>query len=104
MVSDGETTERFITLAQNFGALNVTAEKSDIYFDGRKVGEGTYAADLTPGSYSLKALRPQHTDAEREVFIRLGQTEHITLTQAPRIGYLSIASEPFEASGAEIWG
>ncbi len=103
VVNDGETTERFVPLAQNYGSLQIQADDADIYLDGAPVGRESFEQDLTPGRYVVKAVRPQHNDDEREVFIRLAQTEKVTLAPAPRTGYVSIASEPFEAGGAEIW-
>lgn len=102
-VSDGQKTEKFIPLTMNFGTLKVAAPNAEIFLDNRKVGTGSYEANLPPGRYTLKATRATHHDATREVFVRLGQTEDITLTPTPREGILSVMSEPFETRGAEIF-
>ncbi len=102
-VSDGQKTEKFIPLTMNFGTLKVTAPNAEIFLDNRTVGTGSYEANLPPGRYTLKATRAIHHDVTREVFVRLGQTENITLTPTPREGIISIMSEPFETRGAEIF-
>ena len=102
-VSDGRHTERFVPLSRNFGILDVTAPGSEIFLDGRRVGEGSYSANLTAGRYTLRATRALHHDDEREVFLTVGQTEQVELSPAPRQGALSVVTSPFDARGADIY-
>lgn len=101
-VKDGEKTDKFLVLPKNFGTLTVTAEGSEIFLNGKPVGFGSYTANLTAGSYRLKASRAKHRDDEREVFISNAQREEIKLSPAPIMGALSISTTPFESAGASI--
>lgn len=103
IVNDGIKTEKFYALSKNYGILKVSAEGSEIYVNGEKVGNNAYSANLNPGIYKLRAVKEKHEDTEREVFIVLGQTESVTLTPRPRMGAVSIISKPFEAVDAEIF-
>jgi len=102
-VKDGETTERFIAMSQNFGIMKVTAPGSEIFINGQSVGTGAYTGNHTPGPYRVKATRQHHKDDERDVFITLGRTESVTLAPLPRQGIISISSLPFETQGAQIF-
>lgn len=101
-VSDGEVTERFVPLSSNFGTLEIDAGEADIYLDDQKLGSGKHTANLAPGRYLLRASRAGHHDAEREVFVMLGQTHTLELKPEPMEGALSIISEPFDTRGARI--
>lgn len=103
VVSDGKETEKFIALSKNFGTLNVTATGAEIFLNDKKVGSGTYKANLAPGQYKLKATKDRHTDDARDVFVMLGQTETITLSPKPQKGGVSIVTNPFDARGADIY-
>jgi len=102
-VKDGEKTERFISLTQNFGNLQINADNSDIFIDGARVAFGKHNSNLKPGRYRIKASQPGHEDDEREVFITIGRLEVIALNPKPRLGALSISTNPFETRGAEIF-
>jgi hypothetical protein len=102
-VSDGKKTEKFLALSKNYGTLKVTAQGSEIFLDGRKMGSNSYSANLNPGQYTLRATKDKHEDAEKDVFIALGQTESVTLTPRARMGAVSIVSNPFDARGAQIF-
>ncbi|MDY0392973.1 MAG: PEGA domain-containing protein [Candidatus Bipolaricaulis sp.] len=102
-VKDGAKTSKFMVLLKNYGTLQITANESDIYVNGKKVGTGNYRANLPAGSYKVKATRDKHKDDDKDVFMIVGQTENITLTPKPRMGGLSIISNPFETRGAEIY-
>jgi len=103
VVRDGEETEKFIPLNKNFGTLKISAPEADIYVDGRPAGKATYSANLPPGQYKVKAVRPLHKDDEREVFVVVGQTETLELSPTPRLGAVSIATQPFDARNADIY-
>jgi hypothetical protein len=102
-VSDGRRADRFVPLSRNFGTLDVSSQGSVIFLDGRRVGSGSYSANLPPGQYRLRATKDLHLDDEREVFVIVGHTETLTLLPVPRQGALSVVTRPFEARGAEIF-
>ncbi len=103
IVQDGELTRRFIPLSRNFGTLEVSAEGADIYLDNRLMARDSWNSDLTPGQYRLKASKELHRDAERTVYIVIGETERIELSPQPRLGALSIETQPLETRGATIY-
>lgn len=102
-ISDGQVTNKFYALTQNYGVVRISAADAEIFVDGARVGQGTYTANLTPGQYRLKASRDRHIDDERNVVVELGQTQNITLRPKPREGVIGITSSPFEARGADIY-
>ncbi|MDX9906985.1 MAG: PEGA domain-containing protein [Bacteroidales bacterium] len=102
-VTDGQPAERHVILTTNYGTLIVNAPESDIYLNDSKVGSSSYRVDLTPGQYTVKAVRPKHKDDERQVYILAFQTEEITLVPVAKNGALNISSRPFETLGAEIY-
>ncbi len=102
VVKDGEKSEKFIVLPQNYGTLTVTAEGSDIFLNGKAVGFGAYSANISAGSYALKASRDKHRNDERELFITNGQAHEITLSPVAIMGALSVTTTPFEAAGASV--
>jgi len=102
-IEDELTTERFFALSKNYGTIRIESEDAEIYLGGEKIGTGSFDHRAAPGSYTLTAKKDRHDDDSREVFLTIGQVETITLNPEPRTGVLSIMTEPFEASGAEIW-
>ncbi|MGE5314370.1 MAG: PEGA domain-containing protein, partial [Acidobacteriota bacterium] len=104
MVELGRETARTFALSQNSGALTISAPGSDIFLDGKKVGTERYHAQLKPKRYLVRAERgANYTPVEKEVYIRLGETERITLEPEPKLGSVSIMVSPEEASRAEIF-
>ncbi len=102
-VADGERTERLITLGRNFGTLDISADGADIFVEGERVGRNTWRGNMSPGRYSLRASKDLHADDERTVFVVVGETERVKLSPRPRLGALSIMSQPFETRGAQIY-
>ncbi|MFN2424585.1 MAG: PEGA domain-containing protein, partial [Cryomorphaceae bacterium] len=51
----------------------------------------------------VEARRDKHDADTKDVFVMIGNAEDVTLKPNPRLGAVSIMTEPFEASGAEIW-
>ncbi len=102
-VKDEESTERFFALSKNYGTMRIESEDAEIFLDGKQIGTGSFDHRTAPGSYTLTAKKDRHDDDSREVFLTIGQVETITLNPEPRTGVLSIMTEPFEASGAEVW-
>ncbi len=102
-VEDEKRSEHFFALTKNYGTLRIESEGADIYLDDKKMGTGSLDHRAAPGSYALSAKKDRHDDDSREVFLTIGQVETIKLAPKPRTGAISIMTEPFEASGAEIW-
>lgn len=101
-VKDGQPTERLIVLTKNFGTVKVNAPGATIFQDDQQVGKGSYQANLKPGSYTFKAVKDKHRDAEKNIYITIGSHEDITLEPEPIMGSVSIFSEPMETKGANI--
>ncbi len=103
-VKDGETTNKILMLSQNFGTINITAAGADIFVNNRKVGRGTYKEQLQPGRYTLKATQDRHYDATKEIFLRIGDNQNITLKPEPKMASLSIISQPADKTmGSRIF-
>jgi len=102
-VSDGQESEKFFALTANFGTLTVESPDAEIFIDGKLAGSDRISQQLAPGNYKLEARRDKHDTDSKDVFVMVGNAETVTLEPRPRMGALSIMTEPFEASGAEIW-
>ncbi|MDD3568458.1 MAG: PEGA domain-containing protein [Bacteroidales bacterium] len=102
-IVDGKKSERYIALTKNYGTLKISSQGSQISINGKTVASNSYAANLAPGEYRVKATKNKHRDDERTAFIMLGQTQEITLTPKPREGAVSVTTTPFETRGAKIY-
>ncbi len=104
IVSDGKKVEKTLILSQNSGTFTITAEGADIFVNDEKVGKGTFTQKSYPGKYSLKATKPKHRDATKEIFLKIGDNQEITLTPEPILASVSIISQPtMETMGARIF-
>ncbi|MBN2857992.1 MAG: PEGA domain-containing protein [Candidatus Delongbacteria bacterium] len=102
-VSDSQTAERTFVMNKNFGTLKINADKSEIFINGKKEGNGAYQGNLSPGRYDIVAKRDRHKDATREVFINIGREQEVSLEPEPIMGSVNIFSEPAETKGAKIF-
>lgn len=97
-----------LILTKDFGTLNIEAEQSKIYLDGKEVGTRKYEQKLKPGSYKIKATREKHHDAEKTVFVNVGQTTREKLSPIPMLGSISVfavdkRNPSKKITGAEIF-
>lgn len=102
-VKDGLETKRFIPLDRNFGTLTIQAEGSEIFINDKREGSSTLQRSLPPGRYTIKAVKDKHSDDLKEVFVLVGQNEIIRLNPEPKLGVVTIQTEPIDAKGAEIF-
>jgi len=102
-ISDAEKTRRNIVLSKNFGTLNIQSDGADLYLNQEKAGTSRYRADLQPGNYTVKAVKAKHYDDQKEIYLKIGDEQTITLEPKPRLAKLSIISEPIETKDAEIY-
>ena len=102
-VFDGEKTEKTFILTKNFGTITVSANNSDIFINKRKVGFNKYSQNLKPGKYKIKAEREKYKDDEIEIFLKIGEKKEISLEPKPRLGSVSIISNPHDSKGAAIF-
>jgi len=104
IVEDGKTVTKNFSMMKNFGILTVNAPNSTIYLNNQRVAENSYNAPLQPARYTVRAERGEkYTPAEKEVFIKVDESELVKLEPEPRLGSLSVIVEPIEASKAEIY-
>lgn len=102
-VSDNQITEKTLILSQNFGTLSITANESNIYLNNKKIAIGNYTDQLPPGKYNLKAIKDKHYDATKEIFLKIGDNQSITLKPEPKMASLSVISQPTnETMGSRI--
>jgi len=102
-IFDGERTEKTFILTKNFGTIIVSANNSDIFLNKRKVGFNKYSQNLKPGKYQIKAEREKYKDDEIEIFLKIGEKKEISLEPKPRLGSVSIISNPYDSKGAAIF-
>lgn len=102
-VTDEEKSEKFYALTANFGTLIVESPEAEIYIDNELKGRDQIEVQLAPGNYRVEARREKHDADLEKVFIIIGEEETISLKPKPRLGALSIMTEPFDASGADVW-
>ncbi|HHE37847.1 MAG TPA: PEGA domain-containing protein, partial [Candidatus Cloacimonetes bacterium] len=101
-IYDGQKIEKTLLLTRNFAELKVIANNSRIFLDDEYVADNAFSKKLNKGKYRLKATRDKHNTAEREIFITPGNDLEIELKPTPKVGSLSITSNPYESKGAEI--
>jgi hypothetical protein len=104
IIEDGKTVTKNFAMSKNFGVLTVNAPNSIIYLNNQRVAQNTYTAQLPPARYTVRTERGEkYTAAEKEVFIKVGESELVKLEPEPRLGSLSVIVEPIEASKAELY-
>ena len=102
-VNDEKSTIKNMVMSQNFGTLTVTAPEASITLNGTNVGKGSYTGRLQPAKYTVRAERGAlYTPAEKDIFIRTGESETIVLKPEPRQGSVSVFVDPASASGTDI--
>ncbi len=86
-----------LVMPQRAGYLTVVAEPwAHVYLDGQRVVTTPWASriPLSPGRHFLKLVNPFYVDEVREVRVRPGATEHISVVLRPRRGAVSGDTEP----------
>ena len=79
-----------LILTKDFGTLIVEAEGYKIYLDGKEVGTSNFEQKLKPGSYKIKAAKEKHHDAEKDVFVNVGQVTRERMSLVPMLGSISV--------------
>lgn len=102
-VKDGQKSTLDFVLDMNVGILNISAQGSEIFLNATKRGEDKIKLNLPPGNYNVTAKRTNHKDAIRTVYVNIGEEQSVNLEPEPRLGSLSIITEPFDSNGAKIY-
>ena len=102
-VRDGETAETTFVLIKNFAKLRATSKSAALYLNNEQIGKDEFSKKLLPGRYAVKAVKPKHHDAEKQVFLKAGDEEIIQLKPEPKLGSVSIISKPPDTKGARIF-
>ncbi|MBU4485376.1 MAG: PEGA domain-containing protein, partial [Candidatus Delongbacteria bacterium] len=102
-VKDAQKTNVDFVMDMNVGILNINADKSDIFVNGKSSGSGNIKLNLQGGNYTITAKKQFHKDAQQTVYLSVGEEKVINLTPEPILGSLSIISEPFDSNGAKIF-
>ena len=93
-----------LILTKDFGTLIVEAEESKIFLDGKEVETGEFERKLKPGSYKIKATKEKHHDAEKNVFVNVGQVTREKLTPIPMLSSISVFAVDKRNSSKKITG
>ncbi len=93
-----------LILTKDFGTLIVEAEECKIYLNSKEVGTGNFEQKLKPGSYKIKATKEKHLDAEKGVFVNVGQVTRERLSPIPMLGSISVFAVDKRNSSKKITG
>lgn len=79
-----------------YGDVTVSvADGADIFFEGRKVGAGTWSTQLKEGAYFVETIRENSDTAQTSFNVVRGRRNDITANApTPHTGYLSIYTHP----------
>jgi len=102
-VRDAEKTEKMYSLNKDFGSVTIISKDARIFIDGKSAGKNRIEKNMKPGKYKIKAIKDNHRDDEKEIFVNIGRSQEVTLKPEPMLGSLSVFSEPTgKTKGAEI--
>lgn len=102
-VKDAQKTEIDLVMDMNVGILNVSAESSDIYVNGKNSGNGNVKLNLSAGNYTIVAKKQYYKDAQEQIYLSVGEEKSVKLNPEPILGSLSVISKPFNSKGANIY-
>jgi hypothetical protein len=102
-VKDALSTTLDFVLDMNVGVIDITAENSDIFINGNKLGNNRIKVNMPGGNYTITARRQYHKDDSKTIDLSVGEEKKIDLKPEPILGSLSVISEPFNSKGAKIF-
>ena len=86
-------------LRKTFGTIEVEAlEGSEIFIDKEKVGTTTYSGRILGGVHILELRKEKHYDYIETISVEVGKPYKLKPKLDPKVGMLSIMSDPPEAS------
>ena len=103
-VTADKTTTLDITLKPNFGYVKITSEPesdADVFIDDKRNGVTPFTSDKLPsGTHIVEVVKDMYKSTRKEVTVRDGETETVTITMEP-----NFAEPVFTCSDAEaeIW-
>lgn len=98
VVSPGETEVLSIAMEPNFAELVVSAQDDEeVYINGVRRGTGRFSSRLAPGVYSVEVRKSGHRTAARQLSLKRGDKEILTLRPEPIFSTLQVVSEPIDA-------
>lgn len=97
-IEDKKTTIKQYELQAGFGTIGIiTNPVADILIDGEIVGNNTYTGRLSSGNHIVEAKRERYYPQKKEVSIEEADEQKILFRLEPKIGKLSVMTEPPEA-------
>ena len=81
---------KLLILTKDFGTLTVDAKDSKIFINDEEVGIGNVKKNLKAGKYTIRAEKSKHKNAEKTVFVNIGETTNVKLEPIPRLGSISV--------------
>ncbi|MBC8315917.1 MAG: PEGA domain-containing protein [Bacteroidetes bacterium] len=98
-IEPGKTKSIKCDLQPTFGTIEVEAlEGSEIFIDKEKVGTTTYSGRILGGVHILEVRKEKHYDYSETISVEVGKPYKLKPKLDPKVGVLSIMSDPPEAS------
>jgi len=98
-IEPGKTKSIKCDLQPTFGNIEVEAlEDSEIFIDKEKVGTTTYSGRILGGVHILEVRKEKYYDYSQTISVEVGKPYKLKPKLDPKVGVLSIMSNPPEAS------
>lgn len=103
LIKDEELTDKVVMLVQNYGTIDVKAEGTSIFINDKYYAKDHYKGRFLPGRYELESRDEKYYTKTWDILLNAGDIKVKDLSPEPRMGAVSVISEPVETKGAEIW-
>ncbi|MBO4464090.1 MAG: PEGA domain-containing protein [Prevotella sp.] len=97
-VEDGQTAQLSLSLDARFARVSITTlEGAQIYCNGELKGKTRHVEDLMEGYYDIEARLAHHKAITKQIQVKVGQAQEITINPTPIYGSLDVTSTPHDA-------
>lgn len=94
----GETQQVNVTMNPTFADLVVEAKSDEVVLvNGASKGKGRWSGRVAPGVYKVEVSKPSHETAKKQISLKSGDQEVLTLTPEPIYSSLKVVSDPLDA-------
>ena len=100
-VEAGALRDVSVTMKPTFAEVNVqAANDEEVFINGSSKGKGNYSTRLAPGVYNLEVRKTSHKSATKQLALKSGDKETVSLKPTPILSSLKLQSDPM---GAEVF-
>ncbi len=97
-VEDGQTAQLSLSLDARFARVSITSlDGAQIYCNGELKGTTRHVEDLMEGYYDIEARLAHHKAITKQIQVKVGQAQEITINPTPIYGSLDVTSTPHDA-------